>query len=238
VVKSHDIAKPELCAVERSLCITADGSHSIMDSRVGEQYHSQGGAVSESLYTFIHQGFTYLTKSMGAPQAKVFELGFGTGLNALLTWIEADDTGIPTEYMGIEAYPITSELWSGLNYGEFLPRAAAPYKIGALHEASWDERHVLSSLFSMHKVASRMEDYPLPGPFNLVYFDAFSPGNQAELWSPQIFGKLYAAMESPGILVTYSAAAAARRSMLQAGFWIEELPGALGKKEMTRAIKW
>lgn len=238
MAKSHDISKPELCAVERTLCITADGSHSIMDSRFGEQYHSQGGAVSESLYTFIQQGFTYLVDTLGAVEARVFEMGFGTGLNALLTWAQAQGQGINTRYTGIEAYPIPALLWRELNYAQHMAQPNVQEMLTLLHESSWEQWHSPSSHFSFHKLAANALDYRIEGPFNLVYFDAFSPGNQAELWSPQLFGAIYTAMESPGILVTYSAAAAARRSMLHAGFWIEELPGALGKKEMTRAIKW
>ena len=223
--------------MKREIIITDDGSHSIFVEELRETFHSERGSIQESEHTFIKEGLDYALNTFGLNELKIFEVGLGTGLNALLTMLRCNKVKVPISYHGIDAFPLEPAIYNHLNY-EKLINGLPPGVLNSLHELSWNEAHRMSDCFELTKVKGDLVTYDLVDSFDVVYFDAFAPSVQPELWSPKIFEKVYRAMAHHGVLVTYSAAGAPRRAMQKAGFWIEEIRGAIGKREMTRAVKF
>lgn len=218
--------------IKRELQLTADGSHTLFVPAMDEHYHSVNGAMQESVHVFIEAGLRQLSKE----KLRVLEIGFGTGLNALLTWREAERTGRLIEYYAIERYPLDLELVEGLNYGAVVwPEEENLFEI--LHHASWNESVKLSENFVLHKIEGDSNTCELPKQIDLVYFDAFAPDKQPEMWEQVIFDKLYNHTLNSGIIVTYCAKGEVRRRMQQAGYKMERLPGPPGKRHMLRGIK-
>ena len=217
------------------LIITADGSHSLYNAELDEVYHSKNGALAESEHVFIEAGFDFIRGR--ETDVKLLEVGFGTGLNALLTAQQSTTLGLPVSYLAIEPYPLSRDLLQQLNYCKFLPLSARElWK--KIHDSPWETWTTVKKGFRLLKIRAKIEDHPLPSDqLNLVYFDAFAPGVQAELWEIGIFQKLWQAMSAGGALVTYSARGAVRRNLENAGFTVERLPGPAGKREMIRAVK-
>lgn len=213
------------------LLLTEDGSHTIYSEHFDEIYHSRRGAVTESQHVFIQSGLATLPTR----DVRVFEAGLGTGLNALLTWIYAEQHGMIVHYTGIELYPVSETILSEINIASLFP--GHEEKFHRLHQAVWDQEVVLDDHFSLHKIKGSLLDSILPPGQDLIYFDAFSPDKQPELWSADIFQKVYAAMAPGGQLVTYCSKGYVRRNMQEAGLLIEKLPGPPGKREMVRAKK-
>lgn len=211
---------------------TADGSHTLFVREMDEHYHSVNGAIQEALHVYLQAGYRCVTH----PDIRLLEIGFGTGLNALLTWREAEERQIPTVYYTMERYPLSVELVHQLNYGS-LVFPEEPERLFRLHEAAWGETIPLSPFFSLHKLHTDSNTSSLPIDINVVYFDAFGPDKQPEMWNQSIFDKLYTAMRFNGVLTTYCAKGAVRRMMKQAGFLVERIPGPPGKREMLRARK-
>lgn len=226
----------DLRFVDRQLVVTEDGSHSVYLPALAEHYHSSYGALAESRHVFIRHGFQQVTTN-GSKPLRVLEVGFGTGLNALLTWQEASATAIAVSYTAFEAFPVEEQILSQLNHAEVLGTPTAPVAFSALHCCPWGERQTLASGFSLLKVAARFETFRLSEGYDLVYFDAFSPAVQPELWTAEIFASLFAGMHPGALLVTYCAKGEVRRNLKAAGFVVERLPGPPGKREMTRARK-
>lgn len=217
------------------LLVTADGSHSLYNTALKEVYHSRNGAMAESEHVFIRAGYEHQCST--ATDIKVLEVGFGTGLNALLTCLRAKSDKIPLEYVAFEPFPVDGRLIEQLNYCDLLNDDAGPLWQD-IHKAPWGERILMGKNISLMKTCGRIEDHNLPtGHFNLVYFDAFAPDVQAELWETDLFRKIYHSMTGGGTLVTYSARGAVRRSLIAAGFSVERLAGPSGKREMLRAVK-
>lgn len=215
---------------------TADGSDTIFSSSINENYHSSHGAVQESKHIFIDAGFMHVAP--GRATLNILEVGFGTGLNGLLTFAEAAEAGIIIAYTAIEAFPLGPEIWEKLNYPKIpgLTNNAEIFSI--LHLASWNQEVEINNLFRLHKIHKRLEEYSLPAnTFDLVYFDAFSPAVQPELWTIGIFEKLFAAMKTGAVLTTYSVKGDVIRALKSAGFKTEKIPGPPGKRQMTRATK-
>ncbi len=214
---------------------TADGSHSLYNTELDEVYHSKNGALAESEHVFIRAGYEYICSR--DTHVRLLEVGFGTGLNALLTALRSTTTGVPVRYLTIEPCPLNDDLLRQLNYCAFLPdNAGTLWK--KIHASQWEMWIPVTEGFQLLKILAKIEDHPLPeSQFNLVYFDAFAPGVQAELWETGIFQKLWQAMSTGGALVTYSAKGAVRRNLEKAGFAVERLPGPAGKREMIRAVK-
>lgn len=224
--------------LNREIIITEDGSHSIMVHDINEAFHSDRGSWQESQYTFIERGLKqFILENPTVTNIKVFEMGLGTGLNALQSWMEAKTANVSIEYHGLEAYPLKPSEYSALNFGDFMETTSIENGLNKIHEASWNEKVTLSSSFDIKKIESKMEDANLDNDFDVVFFDAFSPKTQPELWSTAIFQKLFNAMSYGGILVSYSAAGVFKRSLQASGFWMEEMRGARGKREMVRARK-
>lgn len=214
------------------LILCEDGSHTLFLPELNETYHSTRGAIPESIHVYINNGFLQVLKQ---DQVKILEIGYGTGLNALLTAMEAERRGQATEYHSLEPFPLPSSIWSLLNYGQLLSKEELWH---ALNDAKWNELQVLTTHFSLLKDKAKLEDVKLPEVYyDVVYFDGFAPRKQAELWNVDNLAKLYDAMKPGARLVTYTAKAQLRRDLKQAGFDAGLVKGPPGKKEMILAIK-
>jgi tRNA U34 5-methylaminomethyl-2-thiouridine-forming methyltransferase MnmC len=214
---------------------TDDGSHSLFSPELNESYHSRFGALNESEHIFILAGFDYL---IGKSEINILEIGFGTGLNALLTYYECNQKKIVTLYEALEPFPLTMQIIKQLNYPEISGKDDASEVFNELHDIAWNQVTWLNDFFGLRKMKFRLEDFlPVKESYHLIYFDAFSPEVQAEIWTETIFRKLYDSLVDGGILVTYCAKGYVRRNMKSAGFEVERIPGPKGKREMLRAIK-
>ena len=217
--------------MERKIVTTADGSTTIQLPAWNEQYHSKHGAIQEAKHVFIKNGFGRIK----ADEISVLEIGFGTGLNALITYLEADKTKKQVSYTGIEAYPVSQEELTHLNYAALLNTDETVFT--KLHKAPWEETYQLNDSFCLTKLQRNIEELDFKEQFDLLYFDAFGPRVQPELWTTEIFQKMYNALQPEGLLTTYCAKGAVRRSMQEVGFKVERTPGPPGKREMLVAIK-
>lgn len=218
--------------LNRIIKTTGDGSSSLFIESIGEQYHSQHGAVQESTHVFIEAGLMQIHKS----PIKILEMGLGTGLNCLLTR-QSQPKAVQVEYHSIEAYPLTPNEVSMLNYPGHLnltdDETSFFYKI---HQTNWDELTEIAPGFRLQKYKSTLADCRLPENFfDLVYFDAFSPNSQPDLWTTEVFRKIRRSSSAGSILVTYCAKGQVRRNLMEAGFNVERIPGPPGKREMMRA---
>lgn len=223
--------------MKREIIVTEDGSHSIFVEELRENFHSDRGSIQESEHTFIKAGLEYALDTFGFKELNIFEVGFGTGLNALLTLLKADQLAVPVNYDGIDAFPLEANIYHKLNYEELI-NGLEPGILNRINDLSWNEIHEITSTFKLKKIEADLLSHDLLSSYQLIYFDAFAPSVQPELWSQRVFDKLYGALDHHGVLVTYSAAGAPRRAMQKAGFWIDEIRGAIGKREMTRAVKF
>ncbi len=218
-----------------TIITTLDGSHSLASDIFQENYHSTNGAIDESKHVFIEAGLKHLL-SQNKTEISILEIGFGTGLNAFLTLIESEKLKINIQYCGIEAYPIDEIIWTNLNYPEILNYS--PESFYQLHRQDSSKIFcTISPNFSFSKINSKVEDIEPSTKFDLIYFDAFAPTTQPELWTAELMQKMYDCLNFGGILVTYCAKGSFKRALKSAGFTIERLPGATGKREMTRATR-
>lgn len=214
--------------------LTADGSHSLYLEDIDEQYHSKHGSITESQHIFIEAGLYEKAKEMNS--IKVFEVGMGTGLNVFLTAIASAKSKLSVYLESIEAFPLRFEEAGKLNYAELLNEDNDLFL--NIHLSDWNRCIQLNPNVELKKVNGKLQDYVFNEQFDLIYFDAFSPDKQEELWSKNIFEKLFNAMRKDGILVTYCVKGVIRRRLQSLGFEIEKLPGPKnGKREMLRARK-
>ena len=222
--------------MKQEIITTEDGSSSLFVRELDESYHSGFGAINESKHVFISAGFHKAIEIRN--ELNILEIGFGTGLNALLTLKESLIHNIKVRYDGIEPYPIVREIYSKLNYPKFVNIENSEGIFQMMHESPSDSDIQIGKNFLLHKIKMRFDEVRLKkGFYNLVCFDAFAPDVQPELWKLSVFQKLFSAMTENGVLVTYSAKGQVRRNMQQAGLVVERLPGPKGKREMLRAIK-
>ena len=213
---------------------TNDRSNKIYLTEMDEQYHSLNGAIAESQHVYIEKGFIF----RNLKNVLVFEVGFGTGLNALLTAIEAEKSKKHCLYYTIEKYPLDSELIAKLNYGQIISTDAETI-LQKIHESEWNKTIQVNDYFSINKIEGDLKTFmfkELP-MFDLIYFDAFGPDKQPEMWTSNIFKKIADHTSSSGVIVTYSAKGEVRRQLANAGYTMERLPGPPGKKQMLRGIK-
>ena len=210
--------------------LTLDGSSTLYNPEYDQPYHSTHGAIQESLHVFIKYGLAALPPQQA--EIALFEMGFGTGLNALLTWQYAKGRSI--RYTGIELLPLSPGQVEELNYPQQLGNAEAGPVFRRIHEAPWGIETEVAPAFFLTKVQGRLQDFAPTSRYDLVYFDAFAPNAQPELWTFDIFLNLFAFMQPGGIFVTYSAKGNVRRDLQRAGFEVEKLPGPPGKREMLR----
>lgn len=217
---------------ERELQLTADGSHTLFIPGMDEHYHSVNGAIQESRHVFIEAGL----RQIAGMEIRILEIGFGTGLNAFLTLLEAIDLKKSVHYISIERYPLDEEIVRALNYPQQVSCEAEPL-FYALHKAPWNMPVRITPFFTLQKMEADSNTCPLPDAVDLVYFDAFAPDKQPEMWNQSIFDKLYECTSPGGILTTYCAKGAVRRMLQAAGYTVERIPGPPGKREMLRARK-
>jgi tRNA U34 5-methylaminomethyl-2-thiouridine-forming methyltransferase MnmC len=211
---------------------------------LNQHYHSTFGAVQESQHIFIASGFLHAVAKLnpnpenGTKCLNILEAGFGTGLNALMTQIEAEKHGIRVNYTAIEAYPLEEISWRALNYPHLFCSVDYSKVFARLHLANWNEPEEISRHFTIHKLHCSLETFvPAPGSFNLVFFDAFGPDAQPELWTAEIFQDMRGGLTPGGILVTYSVKGTVVRALRSAGFSTEKLPGPPGKRHILRACR-
>jgi len=219
--------------MNRKIITTADGSNTIHIKDWNEQYHSKHGAIQEAYHVFIKQGLGLFNNQ----EISILEVGFGTGLNALITLIEIQNLKLDVRYRGVEAYPISTEELQQLNYISKLKAGSFKKQFLRMHQSAWEEEVKIFDNFNLYKQQSDFKDITDENTFNLIYFDAFGARVQPELWTENIFSIMYKALKKNGILVTYSAKGSVRRAMQTVGFTVERLPGPIGKREMLRAVK-
>ncbi|HEX2630896.1 MAG TPA: tRNA (5-methylaminomethyl-2-thiouridine)(34)-methyltransferase MnmD [Chitinophagaceae bacterium] len=228
--------------MKRLPLITKDGSHTISIPEMNVTYHSIHGAIQESMHVFIKAGLEAIrpqsvVADYGHHPIAIFEMGFGTGLNALLTLIDAEEKKQPVYYYSVELFPLNNEEVNQLNYCNELNRSALQPLFEQLHNCEWEKDIRITNHFTIHKTNTDLTHLSTPGRFNLIYYDAFAPGAQPELWTASVFEKLYNLLLPGGILVTYCSKSDVQRAMKAAGFGIEKIPGPPGKREMIRAVK-
>lgn len=227
------------------LIITADGSHSLYIKDLDEPYHSFHGAIQESKHVFIEAGLKTLFLNPPlrlekgiVPKINILEIGLGTGLNALLSILETKKLPLTINYTCIEPFPIDIELAKQLNYLELLNENGNYNSIfNNIHNCDWEKDIAISKNFNLHKIKNKLQEVSFTKTFDLVYFDAFGPPTQPEMWTEEIFQKIYTATNLKGILVTYCAKGVVKRTLKKVGFTVETLPGPARKREMLRALK-
>jgi len=219
--------------LKREIIQTQDGSTTILLPEWEESYHSKHGAIQEAYHVFIKNGLDLFK----GKSVSILEIGFGTGLNAFITCLEAEKERQTIDYVGVEAYPVLLNEALQMNYVSQLDASDKSEIFKAIHEFAWEERHDISEVFSLTKRKQFFQDIIDFEQFDLIYFDAFGFRVQPELWSLEIFKKMFTALKPGGILVTYACRSTIKRAMLDSGFVVEKLPGAPGKREMLRATK-
>lgn len=221
--------------MKRTLLKTGDGSYTLQIPEWNEQYHSKHGALAEALHVFIKEGLHFWLSSHNSSEVSILEIGFGTGLNAYLTFLETQKKSIQIHYTGVEAYPLSMEEIETLNYPSLLN--APKDKFLKIHNIPWEKSGNISSSFQLTKQKKNFSEIEDQNAFDLIYFDAFGIRVQPELWTEEIFNKMYKSLRPNGILVTYAANGSARRAMKSVGFEVARLPGPPNKREMMRALK-
>ncbi len=214
---------------------TEDGSHTVRLAGSGITFHSKRGAIQESLHVFIQSGFDYFTQENPSVKVvKIFEVGLGTGLNALLTAKAARQKSKQVVYKAVDLYPLGGDIFNQLNYPEILDGTEL-YR--AIMQSGWEQLASIDAFFKIQKIRMGLEQCTFAEPQHIIYFDAFAPEDQEEMWSGSICKKMFDALELNGILVTYCSKSIVRKALQAAGFKVEKIPGPPGKREMVRAIK-
>ncbi|MDP3313264.1 tRNA (5-methylaminomethyl-2-thiouridine)(34)-methyltransferase MnmD [Lutibacter sp.] len=219
--------------MKREILITSDGSSTIHLPEWDENYHSKHGAIQEAKHVFIKSGFSLFKNE----NISILEIGFGTGLNCFITFLEAIKSNVSVNYAGVEAYPVNNLEIDAMNYVTQLNAKNFENQFLEMHRCNWEQKNEISSNFHLTKRKQFFSDISDNESFDLIYFDAFGARVQPELWTVDMFKIMYNALKKNGILVTYSAKGSVRRALLEVGFLVEKLPGPPGKREMLRAIK-
>ncbi len=222
--------------MEKKIIITDDGSHSLFVPELNENYHSTHGAWNEAMHVFIEMGFK---KTIGKSSISILEIGFGTGLNTMLTAKEALDSNIKVKYCSLEKYPLSKEIIGKLNFASHCKEKETSYTeiFHQIHQVDWEEYREINSCFQLKKMEKSVLDWETKEQFDLIYFDAFAPEKQPEMWSDAVFKKMYDCLKSDGFLTTYCAKGIIKRRLKSLGFRVENVPGPPGKREMTLAYK-
>lgn len=212
--------------------LTGDGSHTLYLPDIDEHYHSHFGALTESTHIFINAGL----KSIPGNELSIMEVGFGTGLNALLTAMAAEEDHRKITYTSLEKYPLPLSLLEKINHSVIAgPQGTQLFNL--IHAAPWGEYFTVSEWFKIKKIVTDLVTDPLSGEFDLIYFDAFGPDKQPEMWSRDVLEKVAAVTRRGSVFVTYSAKGTLKRMLRDLGFEVTLLPGPPGKRVMTRAVK-
>lgn len=228
--KNHPIAK------ERHIVSTADGSSSIYIPALDESYHSKFGSIAEAQHIYIENGLQPVAGKKD--EINIFEMGLGTGLNVLLTYIFNEETKLKINYTSIEKYPLKPAEVSTLNFLQILHREELNSVFKQIHSEAWGEYMEISTGFTLNKVKADIEDYHFDQSIDLVYYDAFAPDVQPDLWTTEIFERIYRAMGNDAVLMTYCVKGMIRRTLKDIGFGVQKLKGpAGGKREILQAVK-
>ncbi|PSR54895.1 SAM-dependent methyltransferase [Adhaeribacter arboris] len=216
--------------------LTKDGSVTLYVPELNEHYHSINGALQESMHVFIRAGLEYAWQNQS--EVSILEVGFGTGLNALLTLEQTLLNSKKVYYHTLEKYPLAPDLIKQMHFEQFIFNVPLLHFLPVLHTSPWNEPVIITPDFTLLKSEADLRPYLLPpNRYTIIYFDAFAPEKQPDLWTDEIFKKLYAALKTNGCLVSYCAKGSFKRSLKAAGFTVEALAGPAGKREMTRALK-
>lgn len=212
---------------------TDDGSYTLYVPELDEHYHSVKGALTESRHIFVDMGLRH----SDVTEPRILEIGLGTGLNCFLTFLAAEETGKKIHYTGIERYPLNEDTLRKLDYPTIINQGHET-DYYAIHQAPWGRDVELSPKFTLHKIEGDFTSYPFDGKYDIIYFDAFAPEKQPEMWEQSLFDMLYNVLNEGGILTTYCAKGVVRRMLQSAGFTVERLPGPPGgKREILRATR-
>ncbi|AEH00112.1 tRNA (5-methylaminomethyl-2-thiouridine)(34)-methyltransferase MnmD [Lacinutrix sp. 5H-3-7-4] len=222
--------------MKREIITTKDGSKTIHIPEWNEQYHSTHGAIQEAKHVYIKHGLAFFMelKSINKKEVSILEIGFGTGLNAFLTAIEAQKSNLKINYTGVEGFPVLKKELKQLNYAN---NTEEQLLFNAIHDAKWESYYEVSKNFIIKKQNKNFNVIDDVALYDVIYFDAFGPRVQPELWTQPIFNAMYNAVSKTGVLVTYCAQGHARRAMITAGFKVAKVEGPPGKRHMLRAIK-
>lgn len=212
---------------------TGDGSFTLDSRSLGEHYHSLFGALAESRHVYIQEGL----RKVGKANMDILEVGLGTGLNALLTWEEADQKGTKVNYLALEPFPLPAALWSAMGHASAMEVPGKEEGHRRMMNAKRGEEVILSARFRFRSLPQKIQDMEAEDAFDLVYFDAFAPAIQPEMWTVEVFRKINRAMRPDALLVTYCAKGDVRRAMLEAGFSVQRRPGPAGKREILAATR-
>ncbi|WP_231424985.1 MULTISPECIES: tRNA (5-methylaminomethyl-2-thiouridine)(34)-methyltransferase MnmD [Pedobacter] len=213
---------------------TADGSNTLYNETIGEHYHSKHGALQESKHVFIDAGLKF--SSEGKSEISVLEVGFGTGLNFILSFEYCTENNIKLNYTSIEAFPLTIEVINQTGYSKYVSSEIWGDFI-ASYDKSLNANQTLSSLCDLEIPHTTLADFNTYKQFDLIYYDAFSVQHQPEMWSDEIIAHACSFLKPGGTFVTYAITGKLKRAVKANGFTIEKLPGAPGKREMLRAVK-
>jgi len=217
---------------------TEDGSTSLFHNGLQETYHSVHGAIQESQHVFIEAGLHHWLRVSNRQTISILEIGFGTGLNALLTALAAEKVGVEIEYETIEAFPLTMEMVALLNYPSIIGTDNAKSVFENLHQADWNQPKKMSPYFDFLKSDIKLQETDFGDEkFDLIFFDAFGPDKQPDMWERSNLVKMARAMKPQGVFVTYSAKGQLKRDLVSLGLLVEKIPGPPGKREMIRATK-
>ena len=214
---------------------TADGSSTLYNQMLDEHYHSIHGALNESIHVFIRMGFLNFVESFkSAKDINILEIGFGTGLNCILTFIENIKLNISLNYTSLEPFPLEMEIIDNLDFN-LASRHLDAFKL--IHQSFWEKPVEINKQFSLEKSRLELKDFNDNKFYDIIYFDAFAPSKQPELWKVDVFTKLFNLTSYNGVLVTYCAKGQVRRDLEKVGYFVERLEGPPGKREMLRATK-
>jgi tRNA U34 5-methylaminomethyl-2-thiouridine-forming methyltransferase MnmC len=221
--------------MKRQIIITEDGSHSIAIEQTNITFHSRYGAIRESEHVYMDAGLKQLLHKKSS--LNIFEMGFGTGLNALLTLIHAEKANQKIYYETVDNFPLETGFFEKLNYCEQLNRPELKPLFFQLHHSKWNQEISIGFFFTIKKMNTMLQPYVFNKTFDIIFYDAFAPNAQPELWTEEIFKKLFSALSQNGLLLTYCSKGIVQRAMRAAGFVVEQLPGPPHKREILRARK-
>lgn len=222
--------------MKKQIITTADGSKTIYFPDWNESYHSKHGAIQEAKHVYIKSGLDYWLKSNNDKSLRLLEIGFGTGLNAFLSCIYASENSLKLNYHSIEKYPLDAITLNDINYDKLIDSESSLFY--DLHQSAWEVETQINTQFYLKKIKTDLLTFDTQDKYDVIYFDAFGPQVQPELWAKPILEKLYNMMSNHSIWVTYSCKGSVRRDLQSIGFEVEKIPGPPGKREMLRAFKF